>query len=307
MAEPAWQALPARKRGRASTLAALLSVAFAGLWASHGDLSFMSGASPLIAPVPFGGWLASRPTDRMQTPRGEVVPRTQLRGRYKDGNRSGQNHQGGGRKPMCINRRASFAYASKRLPTGEVNTENTGSLLRRCWDMYDVEYNLMIGNRQRFHRTEREMKRFCADFMMQRGSRRCKRRMKQQLEEGWLNWMKVNGAKAGLLKPIIFDGPLLKWTPEEEEEQAKFKLETRIDITRVCNPRGRKVFLAYERRLRKEGKFKKKVPCRETLPGQWNGDSPENIFKIWRRPLHKYAFDVSLNCLGKCVRRSIVW
>jgi len=206
--------------------------------------------------------------------RGDVVPKTQMRGRYADGDRSRKNNQGGGRLPIPCTRNPVLAYAS----AGE--NEGGASVLRRMTQMYDLEHCRMIGERQRYFRLDFLTRKFTADWSMRSGARRKKNRIKRQYEEDWQEWMRREGRKQGLSKPLIWSGPSLPRTEEElDEAQKKQKASMPSEDE-------------YAEWKKKQPKLWQIVPkqCEE---GQWyEEDDPENIFKIFKRPLRKTPYDI---------------
>ena len=120
-------------------------------------------AMPLRAVAVRGNrWVGDHP----EIPRGEAVPKTQMRGRYADGDRSRKNNQGGGRLPIPCQRNPVLAYANAD------ENEPGASVLRRMVDMYDLEHCRMVGERQRYFRLEHRDRKFCADWSMRAGARR---------------------------------------------------------------------------------------------------------------------------------------
>merc|ERR1719195_1393525 len=75
----------------------------------------------------------------------------------------------------------------------------------------------MVAEKSRYFGLEAQDKKWRADFSMRTGRRRKERRVKQQLEEEWAQWMRTTGRKKGLTEPVIYNGPIVKMTPEEEE------------------------------------------------------------------------------------------
>jgi len=196
-----------------------------------------------------------------------------MRGKYP--NRSGKNLQGGPRNPIRVNRKPVLAYALN----DEENKEPGGSVLRRMWEMYDMNFEKMVFERARYWRLKAQRKKWTADYKMNLGRRRKERRLKRQLEEDWQQWMRTTGRKQGLTEPVIYNGPLIKMSPEEEENFTPGK---------GINP-----FKGLDKSL---GKIRWKEAWGEMedmKPGRWNHDgTAEMMFKIWRRPLHKHPYDI---------------
>jgi len=231
-----------------------------------------TGAVMLCVPSAFvNTWMA----DQSEIARGEAVPKTQMRGRYADGDRSRKNNQGGGRLPIPCKRYPVLAYANAD------ETENGASVLRRMLDMYDLEHCRLVAQRQRFHRVVPRNRQFTADWNMRAGARRKARRIKMQYEEDWQDWMRREGRARGLTKPLIWNGPPLPRTDEELEEAKKQEKKSKPSED-----------FEYDEWKKSRPKLKDIVP-KECEEGQWfEEDDPENIFKIFARPLRKTPYDI---------------
>lgn len=240
------------------------------------SLGFIVAPGNMVRTALGGNALASAsPAELMEVPRGESSPRTQMRGQYKEG-RSRKNMQGGGRLPIRVNRNPVLAYSK-----GDSN-EPGGSVLRRMWDMYDLDFNKMVAMRQRYHRPGYRNKKWTADYNMRLGRRKKDLKVKKVLETEWQQWMRTEGRKQGFLEPILFAGPPLKLTPEEDA---------------ACEPSVIKAKIPSVEEMKKNWlprlpKGRAKLGTDELEPGKWNDDGPDNIFKIWKRPLHKWPYDI---------------
>jgi len=228
-------------------------------------------AMPLRAVAVRGNrWVGDHP----EIPRGEAVPKTQMRGRYADGDRSRKNNQGGGRLPIPCQRNPVLAYANAD------ENEPGASVLRRMVDMYDLEHCRMVGERQRYFRLEHRDRKFCADWSMRAGARRKANRIKKQYEEDWQDWMRREGRRQGLTKPLIWSGPPLPRTDEELEEAKKKQQASKPSEDE------------YAEWKKTQPKAWQIVP-KECEEGQWyEEDDPENIFKLFTRPLRKTPYDI---------------
>mmetsp|Transcript_87785 Transcript_87785/g.271844 ORF Transcript_87785/g.271844 Transcript_87785/m.271844 type:complete len:316 (-) Transcript_87785:59-1006(-) len=272
---------------------ALVGAAFAPL----GPLSFAlvpgQHSAAVGQAVP---WVAASAAERLDTPRGEREPLTQLRGRYKEGTRSRKNQQGGGRLPIRMNRKPVLAYSITITDEPQVETKEPGSsVLRRMWDMYDMDFNKMAAERQRYFRPPGRKAQWESDFRG-RLNRRTKIRNTQLKQEAeWLDWMRREGRKLGLTEPIPYTGPPLKLTPEEEAASEPEAMKKRVG--------GEENFK--RNILPNLPKGKERLP-KDIEPGQWNDEGPENIFKIWRRPLCKWPYDIGKRGRWGPVVRGIV-
>jgi len=228
-------------------------------------------AMPLRAVAVRGNrWVGEQP----EIPRGEAVPKTQMRGRYADGDRSRKNNQGGGRLPIPCQRNPVLAYANAD------EKESGASVLRRMVDMYDLEHCRMVGERQRYFRLPHIDRKFCADWSTRAGARRKANRIKKQYEEDWQDWMRREGRRQGLTKPLIWSGPPLPRTDEELEEAKKKQQASKPSEDE------------YAEWKKTQPKAWQIVP-KECEEGQWyEEDDPENIFKLFARPLRKTPYDI---------------
>lgn len=208
-----------------------------------------------------------------------------MHGRYAEGTRSRKNNQGGGRLPIRVTRDPVLAYS-----VGGEN-ENGGSVLRRMWDMYDMDYNKMVAIRQQTYRADSRKKKWTADYNMRLGRRKKQNRIKRQYETDWQEWMQREGRRQGLTEPIIYTGPPLPTTPEmdalsDELVKNQPSAEEKKKLT-ASLPKGRA-----------------RVP-KDMEPGCWDY-GPENIHKIWRRPLCKWPYDIGKRGKKGPVVRGIV-
>jgi len=258
---------------------ALLLASAAGL---HGSLSF-AVAPATGAARSLGPWVAASARERMSAPRSEAAARTQMQGRYSEGGRSRKNNQGGGRLPIRVSRKPVLGYAM--MGNGQTDsTEPGGRVLLRMWEMYDMDFNRMVAIRQRYFRPGYRSAKWTADYNMRMGRRKKEQRIKRQYEEDWQDWMRREGRTQGLTDPIVYNGPPLakymekggeldKWTDPENFKKTLPGEDEMVEFLKKA-PRGRAA-----------------VP-QEMEDGKWNDDGDDNIFKIWRRPLCKWPYDI---------------
>jgi len=251
-------------------VAAAISLVAVGICAPRSFMTLRSmplRAMRAHALHPFAG-------EQPEIPRGEAVPKTQMRGRYADGDRSRKNNQGGGRLPIPCQRNPVLAYAN----AGE--NENGASVLRRMLEMYDMDYARLIGERQRYFRQPLRQQQWTANANMRAGARRKANRIKKQYEEDWQEWMRREGRRQGLTKPLIWSGPPLPRTDEELEEAKKKEQASKPSEDE------------YAEWKKAQPKLWQIVP-KECEEGQWpEEDDPENIFKIFQRPMRKTPYDI---------------
>jgi len=155
----------------------------------------LAAEAAVMAPPEEDVWVSCSPGKRLEVPRGEVAPRTAMYAAAKDRTR---NH-GGGRHTIKMNRNPSLAYSFAD------ENENANGVLRRMWDMYDMNFHKMITMRQRFHRPMYREKRWTADYNMRLGRRKNDMRLLRQTEEQYQQYMVTDGRRAGLQEPIIFE------------------------------------------------------------------------------------------------------
>lgn len=210
-------------------------------------------------------------------PRGEAVPRTQLHARYPD--RSRKNLQGGGRLPIRVNRNPVLGYSK----AGE-NEQNV-RVLNRMFDMMDFDFAMMVQQRQKYFRPEYRKKKWTADFKMRAGRRKKEMRLKREFNEEWAQWMRSEGRRQGLTDPIVYNGPKVKEDPDEEY----------ADIDEWKKMISPDTFLSRKH----VGKGRDALPV-EIEPGKWD-DGPESIFNVFKRPLHKFPYDIGKDGTGNVV------
>merc|ERR1712196_357728 len=92
--------------------------------------------------------------------------------------------------------------------------------------------------------------------------------------------MRTEGRKQGLTEPIIYKGPVVSPRAEDDE------LNPYPTVEEWAKQISEETFIQ-----RKDvGKGRDQLPV-DIFPGKWD-NGPENIFKVWKRPLHKYPYDI---------------
>lgn len=202
---------------------------------------------------------------------------------------------------MLIKRHPVLAYSTTTEERDQRAPENANSVLRRMWDMYETDFNKMVLMRQKHYRPPYQARKFKADFFMRTGRKRKDQRMKRQYQEEWLYWMRTEGRKKGLTEPVVFNGPKLGHLFTEEIDQLTEK------------ERLRKALPATVEEMKEDMKNKKKVPSAldrippEVADGMWvdDPDADMNIFRLWKRPMHKWPYDLLKR--GKNIVRGLVF
>lgn len=219
------------------------------------------------------------------TPRGERAA-TQLRARY-DRTRA----LGGGRLSISMNRKPVFGYALADVSNSD-KTEPAGRVVNRMWDMIDLDYTLMIQTRQRYQQADHMLAKWTADWKMRAGRKRKAFRLKRQFEEEWQQWMRTEGRMMGLTKPIVYNGPIVNMEADDEfKTVAEWRKATTAETIQ-------------EAKLKGVGKHARDMIPIDCLPGQWV-DGEESIFKIWKRPLHKYPYDIGTRGTTRVVHSNV--
>lgn len=226
--------------------------------------------------------------------RGDVEPPTVMHARYPDRTR----RLGGGRLPISINRKPVLAYSIAAVKDGNV-TEQAASVLSRLRRMMDTDYVNMITQRQEFFKPEYRKRMWTADYKQRMGLRMKLRRVKERFETAWQQWLRTEGRRQGLTEPVKFNGP-------------KLGMYLRSDslLNSTSEPDAVNKHWPSKEELKTNPKFKKKLSWSafaplETEPGKWNTDADENVFKLFRRPLHKYPYDIGKRGTNHVVRGNV--
>ena len=98
---------------------------------------------------------------------------------------------------------------------GRIN-ENPGSVLRRMYDMAEMDFNKMAGMRDRYWRPGYRRSKWVADYNMRSGRKKKEAKIRRQYETDWQEWMSTVGRQRGLTDPVLFNGPPLKLSEEDD-------------------------------------------------------------------------------------------
>jgi hypothetical protein len=196
---------------------------------------------------------------------------------------------GGGRKFIPVRRKPCLAYAVARKPDGSSYSrpEPGGVVLRRMWEMYDQDYVKMCALRQRYHwgkGDQHKWRKWTADYYMGMKRKKSQSRLRRQMDETWNNYMATVGKKLGLQEPIIYEGPTVSITEEEDQQSEPSYAEKNKPA-----PMG-----IYEKHQMRR-KLKHEHPVwNEMKAGQWPEDvgQPDWIFRLFKRPLKRDVYDV---------------
>jgi len=214
--------------------------------------------------------------ERLEVSRSQLQPRIQMKADQEDRTRP----HGGGRRPIYINRRPALGYSYS--PKGQGDRNETGrAVMRRMLRMLDQNYNRLTAMRQKHFRAPNVDKKFKADFFMRLGRRRKEQQRKKDQDAEWQRWMRTEGGKLSLTEPLVFNGPKAKLTKEEDKLSEPSALRKLVPSEKVFTDEWMPKFPSY----------KETWPV-DTQPGNWDNDSELNIFKIWKRPLLKYPYDI---------------
>jgi hypothetical protein len=155
------------------------------------------------------------------------------------------------------------------------------------FDMMDLDFGVMVTNRQRYFRPEYRKTKWTADWKMKAGRRKKQLRMKRQFDVEWAQWMRSEGRRQGLTDPLVYHGPIVKDDPDEEyADLGEWKKMLSPDTFRTRKAEG-------------VGKGRDALPV-DIEPGKWD-DGPESIFKVFKRPLHKFPYDIGKDGTGNVV------
>lgn len=173
--------------------------------------------------------------------------------------------------------------------------EPTAPVLRRLRGMVDSEHVFMVSQRQQYFRKEGERKSWTDTYISKMHKRNAMRKIKQQFEEAWQQWLRTEGRLQGLTEPVQYHGPKLGhlMTPE---------------LDAASEPKDMMKELPSKQEMRTKDIYKKRfahmLPS-DILPGQWVDEGEENIFKIWKRPSHKQPFDIGKRGSNHVVRGNV--
>eukprot|EP00438_Fugacium_kawagutii_P017475 Skav235851 [mRNA] locus=scaffold2644:29473:55029:+ [translate_table: standard] len=199
---------------------------------------------------------------------------------------------GGGRNTFTMNRKPVLAYSNAFMQDNKIG-EAAGSVLRRLRVMLDEEYVNMASLRQQYFRPKGRVGKWRADYNMRLGRRQKMRRLKMDFEQAWDQWMRSEGRRMGLTEPVRFNGPKLGHMLTDELDQA-----TNPDDVMKALPTKQE--LRMNKKYRTQG-WSKYLP-EDMFPGQWTDEGDDNIHKLFRRPLHKYPYDISKRGTNHVVR-----
>mmetsp|Transcript_21939 Transcript_21939/g.45932 ORF Transcript_21939/g.45932 Transcript_21939/m.45932 type:complete len:271 (+) Transcript_21939:56-868(+) len=250
------------------------------------SLNFLPGGfRPTAGTAP----LAGRSQLRREAPE---EPRTALRVKQSERTR---NH-GGGRRGFTMNRKPVFAYSSVDVQEGTIK-ESGASVLRRLRVMMDEDHVNMAWQRQQYWRPKFMVRKWRADYNMRLARRRKLRKQKMAFEDAWKQWMRTEGRRMGLTEPVPFSGPKLGHMMTEE-------LDTASDAEAEIKKLPSKQELKMNKKYRMKG-WHLMVP-EDMLPGQWNDDGEDSVHKLFKRPLHKYPYDIGKRGTNH-IQRGIVY
>lgn len=215
-----------------------------------------------------------------------------MHGRYPD--RSRKNNQGGGRLPITFNRKPVLAYSYTDMDPNA--PESSNSVIRRMWDMYDMNYNKMALQRQQYFRSEARSKKWTADFNMRVGRKKKEQRIKRQYDEEWAYWLRTEGRSRGMTDPIIFEGPPLAHlrTPETDKASELVNMQKAYGTEAEVKERWKTLPSAREM-----------LPVEVTTPGSWDYGE-KNIFRYYKRVLNVKPYSIGKRGGKKMVEGNVL-
>eukprot|EP00440_Ansanella_granifera_P053851 gb/GFBE01058379.1/.p1 GENE.gb/GFBE01058379.1/~~gb/GFBE01058379.1/.p1 ORF type:complete len:282 (+),score=63.00 gb/GFBE01058379.1/:1-846(+) len=269
---------------RPAAVGALLACGLIGLH-SLSSLNFLAPGSGGIAK-------ATLPIAGLEAPRGDAEPRTAMHARFPDRSR---NH-GGGRTVFTMNRKPVLGYSIADIRDGKI-AESAISVLRRLRSMVDEDHVNMITMRQEFFKPDYRKKLWTADYNQRMGRRMKLRKLKAKFEAEWNQWMRTEGRSQGLLEPVRYDGPKLGSYMTKELDEAS-------EPDAVLKVLPSKQDMKTNKRYAMKG-WSKLFPA-DMMAGQWeDAEADDNIFKIWKRPLHKQPYDIGKRGSNHVVRGNV--
>eukprot|EP00933_Yihiella_yeosuensis_P054143 TRINITY_DN52512_c0_g1_i1.p1 TRINITY_DN52512_c0_g1~~TRINITY_DN52512_c0_g1_i1.p1 ORF type:complete len:295 (+),score=29.96 TRINITY_DN52512_c0_g1_i1:77-961(+) len=285
----------ATTRSRVLMLGALM---ICGTIALKGSLTFVAPATSFESPSEVRRVWVSGPEDKMDVPRSIAEPRIVMYEGNKHPDRTATN--GGGKHTITTNRKPVLGYSmADTVQTSKdvQSLERSGGVFARLRNMLEYDHLSMITLRQKHFRKTHEKGLWTRDYSFRIKRREKLQRAKESFESAWQQWLQVEGRRQGLTEPVKFDGPkLAKYlTPEmdaaSEPDTALKNFPSKEE--RRTDPKWRK------------GKNYNVLNPVDLQPGKWNDDGDDNIFKIFKRPLHKYPVDVPMRS-GK-IHRGLVY
>lgn len=237
-------------------------------------------------------WVSGLPAERMEVPRSEMEPQTVM---YVAEDERTRPH-GGGRHVINMNRKPVLGYSVAATRDGKID-EPASSVLNRLRRMVDSDYVNMVTLRQATFRPDYRKKLWTADYKMRMGRKMKLNRVKSRFEAAWQQWLRTEGRRQGLTEPITFNGPPLAAMYTKEMDDA-----TDPDVYMKNWPS--------KQEMKTDPKFRKKLPMSyfipvDIQPGKWNDNGPDNIFKLWKRPLHKHPYDIGKRGTNHVVRGNV--
>ncbi|CAJ1456860.1 unnamed protein product [Effrenium voratum] len=159
--------------------------------------------------------------------------------------------------------------------------------------MMDQDFVFMTTMRQQYFRPKYRVGKWTADYNMRLARRQKLRKQKERFEAAWSQWMRTTGRRQGLTEPVPFYGPKLGEYFTEELDEA-----SEPDAVQKATPTKQELKL--NKQLRTKG-WSNYLPD-DIFPGQWNEDGDDNVHKLFKRPLHKYPYDIGKRGTNHVVR-----
>eukprot|EP00930_Biecheleria_cincta_P082794 TRINITY_DN72445_c0_g1_i1.p1 TRINITY_DN72445_c0_g1~~TRINITY_DN72445_c0_g1_i1.p1 ORF type:complete len:287 (-),score=49.53 TRINITY_DN72445_c0_g1_i1:19-879(-) len=274
-----------RERIRSPALVLAVLLGLSGLLGLP-SLGFLAPTALGSATADAGAWICG-----MQAEASATEPRTAMRA-SPDRTRK----LGGGRLRQTMNRKPVHGYSIADVKEGVI-TETAASVLRRLRAMIDQDHVNMVTQRQMFFRKAPMKNKWTKDFRWKLNRRLKLRRAKSDFEAAFQGWMRTQGRDMGFTQPVKFEGPkLAEWlTPE---------LDKATDPERVFKILPSRAEFRADRKKYEKG-WSHYIPS-DLEPGKWNPDEEADIFKIWKRPLHKHPYDIGKKG-GRRIVRGIVF
>jgi len=278
-----WQDTMTALRPRLRAPAALCALLACGLGLCSLSFNFLAAFTGVAK--------ASFPSVGPEAHRGDAEPRTVMHGKWPDRTRP----HGGGKHVFRMNRKPVLGYAVAEVQNKDKIIEPAASVLRRMRAMVDTEHVFMAAERQRYFRPKEINRKWTADYNMRMGRRKKLRKVKDRFEEAWQQWLRTEGRSQGLTEPVKFEGPKLgHWMTEELDEAS----DPKVMLKSLPSKQDMK---SMKENKKKWGKL---IP-QDIMPGQWNDEGEDNIFKIWKRPMHKQPYDIGKRGSNHVVRGQV--
>lgn len=187
---------------------------------------------------------------------------------------------GGGRSPIYSTRKPAFGYAVAGAG------ENANSVLNRMRSMIDYQRVFFEQERQFNFRNGKSKRLWTRNFNFRMSRKNKLQRRKAASEDAWQQWLQTDGQKSGMTEAIVYTGPKVLEKVPLIESLANNDIEWKKNVYSFQEKIS-------DNKLKKLWRKRARVP-EDVKPGKWIEEGPMNIFSIFKRPLHKWPYDLPM-------------